>query len=190
MDFDTGARLREERERRRLSQRQLAAATGVTSGMISLIEQNRSSPSIATLKKILLGLDITLSAFFAAPDDTAGPKWFFRRAELREITPAAKRGEAGGGVVFRQIGRPGASPIQMLHETYAPGADTGPELYSHDAEEAGIVLSGRIQVTVGSESQILGAGDGYLFNSRTPHRFFNPGPDECVVVSACTPPTF
>ncbi len=65
MDFDTGARLKEERERRRLSQRQLAAATGVTSGMISMIEQNRTSPSVATLKKILAGLDISLGDFFA-----------------------------------------------------------------------------------------------------------------------------
>lgn len=189
MDFDTGARLREERQRRRLSQRQLAALTGVTSGMISMIEQNRTSPSVATLKKILAGLGISLGDFFAGTAET-GAKWYFRHAELREITPASRLGEAGGGVIFRQIGRPGASAIQMLHETYAAGADTGPELYSHDAEEAGLVISGRILVTVGEETQLLGAGDGYLFNSRTPHRFRNPGPETCVIVSACTPPTF
>lgn len=189
MDFDTGARLREARERRRLSQRQLAALTGVTSGMISMVEQNRTSPSVATLKKILTGLDISLGDFFAGAADT-GAKWHFRHAELREITPAAKLGEAGSGVVFRQIGRPGASAIQMLHETYSPGADTGPDLYSHDADEAGVVISGQILVTVGEETQLLTAGDGYLFNSRTPHRFRNPGPEICVIVSACTPPTF
>ncbi|WP_413851905.1 cupin domain-containing protein [Albidovulum sp.] len=189
MDFDTGARLKEEREKRRLSQRQLAAQTGVTSGMISMIEQNRTSPSVATLKKILAGLDISLGDFFAGTADT-GAKWHFRHSEFREITPKAKLGEAGGGVAFRQIGRPGASAIQMLHETYAAGADTGPELYSHDAEEAGVVIAGRILVTVGEETQLLGAGDGYLFNSRTPHRFRNPGPGDCVIVSACTPPTF
>ena len=189
MDFDTGARLKEERDKRRLSQRQLAALTGVTSGMISMIEQNRTSPSVATLKKILAGLDISLGDFFAGTADS-GAKWHFRHAEFREITPKAKLGEAGGGVVFRQIGRPGASAIQMLHETYASGADTGPDLYSHDAEEAGVVIAGQILVTVGEETQLLNAGDGYLFNSRTPHRFRNPGPGDCVIVSACTPPTF
>ncbi|MCB2127096.1 MAG: cupin domain-containing protein [Rhodobacteraceae bacterium] len=189
MEFDTGARLKDERERRRLSQRQLAAVTGVTSGMISMIEQNRTSPSVATLKKILAGLDISLGEFFAAGTDT-GAKWHFRREEFRAITPKAKLGEAGAGVVFRQIGRPGASAIQMLHETYAAGADTGPELYSHDAEEAGVVIAGQILVTVGEDTQLLSAGDGYLFNSRTPHRFRNPGPAPCVIVSACTPPTF
>lgn len=189
MDFDTGARLREERERRGLSQRQLAALAGVTSSMISLIEQNRTSPSVATLKKILSGMDVSVSEFFAGSADT-GAKWCFAHDELREITPVAKLGEAGAGVVFRQLGRPGASTIQMLYETYAPGADTGPELYSHDAEEAGIVISGEILVTVGDDTRLLGAGDGYLFNSRTPHRFRNPGTAPCTIVSACTPPTF
>ena len=77
MDFDTGTRLKEERERRRLSQRQLASVTGVTSGMISMIEQNRTSPSVATLKKILTGLDISLGEFFAGTTDS-GAKWHFR----------------------------------------------------------------------------------------------------------------
>ncbi|MGB7263363.1 MAG: cupin domain-containing protein [Albidovulum sp.] len=189
MDFDTGSRLKAEREKRRLSQRQLAAVTGVTGSMISMIEQNRTSPSIATLKKILAGLDISLGDFFARDADT-GTQWYFRGNELREITPEAKQGDAGSGVVFRQIGRPGASAVQMLHETYAPGADTGPELYSHDAEEAGIIISGQICVTVGDETQLLKAGDGYLFNSRIAHRFHNPGTEPCVIVSACTPPTF
>ena len=188
-DFDTGSRLKEERERLRLSQRQLAALTGVTGGMISMIEQNRTSPSVATLKKILAGLGISLGDFFAGSAD-AGTKWHFRHEELREITPEAKLGEAGARVIFRQVGRPGSSAVQMLHETYAPGADTGPELYSHDAEEAGIVISGQVLVTVGEDTQLLTAGDGYLFNSRTPHRFHNPGPEDCVIVSACTPPTF
>ena len=70
MDFDTGARLRQEREKRRMSQRQLAAVTGVTSGMISMIEQNRTSPSVATMKKILSGLGISLGDFFAGGAET------------------------------------------------------------------------------------------------------------------------
>ena len=189
MDHDIGARLKELREKRRFSQRQLAALTGVTGGMISMIEQNRSSPSVATLKKILTGLGISLSDFFSSGEDPA-QRWYFRAEDLREITPESRGAEPGRGVVFRQIGRPGASAVQMLHETYAPGAGTGPELYAHDAEEAGLVISGRVLVTVGDETQMLGAGDGYLFNSRTPHRFRNPGPEHCVMVSACTPPTF
>jgi transcriptional regulator with XRE-family HTH domain len=186
MSFDTGARLRAEREVRKLSQRQLAAAAGVTAAMISMIEQNRASPSIATLKKILAGLNIPLSAFFA-DDGTPDPKWHFTRDELYEITPKVA-GQAK--VRFFQVGRPGESALMILYETYLPGADTGPDLYAHDAEEGGIVVSGQIRVTVGAETRLLKAGDAYLFNSRQPHRFQNPGPEDCVVISACTPPTF
>lgn len=204
MEFDTGARLKAEREARRLSQRQLAQAAGVTGSMISMIEQNRTSPSIATLKKILAALDISLGAFFAS-DEPQQPSWFFRHDDLREIVPRARTGGgttsgttsgSGGGaaplpeVSFRQVGRPGASPLQMLHERYPPGADTGPELYSHDAEEAGIVIAGEITVTVGEETRRLRAGDAYLFNSRIAHRFRNTGDTDCIIVSACTPPTF
>lgn len=192
MAFDTGARLKAAREARRLSQRQLAAAAGVTGAMISMVEQNRTSPSIATLKKILSGLDMSLGAFFAEAEP-AGTGWYFRHEDLREITPEAKIGAAAEDtprVRFLQVGRPGASALQMLYERYPPGADTGAELYSHEADEAGIVVAGEILVTVGTETRLLAAGDGYLFNSRTPHRFRNPGARDCIIVSACTPPTF
>ncbi|MEZ5912152.1 MAG: helix-turn-helix domain-containing protein [Paracoccaceae bacterium] len=168
MSFDTGMRLKAEREARGLSQRQLAMAAGVTAAMISMIEQNRTSPSVATLKKILSGLGMTLGAFFADSDEPAS-KWHFRHDELREVTPQAKIGDGtcGGQVSFRQVGRPGASALQVLFERYTPGADTG-EPYSHDAEEAGVVISGEIEVTVGDEVRILRAGDAYLFNSSLP----------------------
>lgn len=187
MSFDTGARLKAEREARRMSQRQLAGAAGVTAAMISMIEQNRTSPSVATLKKILSGLDLPIAAFFAA-DAPPEPKWHFTRADLRAITPQGA--EASPAPRFLQVGGAGESQLMILHETYPPGADTGPDLYAHEAEEGGIVIAGEILVTVGGETRLLRAGDAYLFNSRQPHRFRNEGPGECIIVSACTPPTF
>ena len=187
MSFDTGARLKAEREARKLSQRQLAAAAGVTAAMISMIEQNRTSPSIATMKKILTGLNMPLSAFFAE-DEPVETKWHFAPDEFREITPEAAG--AGPKIRFLRFGNTADSALLMLYETYAPDADTGPETYSHDGEEAGIILTGRIELTVAGDTRILNKGDAYHFNSRLPHRFRNPGPDECVMVSAATPPTF
>jgi len=187
MSFDTGARLKAEREARKLSQRQLAALAGVTAAMISMIEQNRTSPSIATMKKILGGLRLSLSAFFAEEDPPAA-KWHFTPDEFREITPTSLGPMPG--VRLRRVGQAADSALLMLHEHYPPGADTGPELYSHDAEECGIVLTGQIEVTVGGETRLLQGGDGYHFNSRQPHRFRNPGSVDCTVISACTPPTF
>ena len=60
----------------------------------------------------------------------------------------------------------------------------------HDGEEGGIILSGRLEVTVDSERRILGPGDAYYFESRRPHRFRCVGGKACELISACTPPTF
>ena len=53
MSIDVGARLRSVRTTFGLSQRELARRAGVTNGLISLIEQNRVSPSVSSLKKVL-----------------------------------------------------------------------------------------------------------------------------------------
>ena len=60
MSIDVGARLKHVREVHGLSQRELARRAGVTNGLISLIEQNRVSPSVGSLKKVLDGLGIAI----------------------------------------------------------------------------------------------------------------------------------
>jgi mannose-6-phosphate isomerase-like protein (cupin superfamily) len=52
------------------------------------------------------------------------------------------------------------------------------------------VLQGRLEVTVADQVRTLSVGDAYRFNSRLPHRFRNTGSEDCIVVSACTPPSF
>jgi transcriptional regulator with XRE-family HTH domain len=64
MKIDVGARLRTVRTTFGLSQRELARRAGVTNGLISLIEQNRVSPSISSLTKVLDGLPMSLAEFF------------------------------------------------------------------------------------------------------------------------------
>lgn len=190
-DIDIGSRLRIARHAQRLSQRELARKSGVTNGMISQIEQNQSSPSISSLTRILDAIPMTLSEFFAEDFD-ASPKVFFKASELREInlTRMLPLGSADAEISLRQVGETSRHALQMLFERYAPGADTGAEMYSHNGEEAGIVISGRIEITVGTLKEIVEAGGAYIFDSRIPHRFRNTGDEECVIVSACTPPTF
>jgi quercetin dioxygenase-like cupin family protein len=79
--------------------------------------------------------------------------------------------------------------LLMLHETYAEGADTG-EAFTHPAQEAGMVTRGAIELTVGEETRVLRAGDGYYFDSRIAHRFRNVAPGTSEILSAVTPPTY
>lgn len=181
MDHEIAVRLRRVRERHGLSQRELARRAGVSNATISLIEHGRTDPSLGMLKKILEALPLSMGAFFAEEADAA-PQVFFARDELVEI--------GSGPISYRQVGgRLAERKLQLLHETYQPGADTGQSLLQHDGEEAGLVLSGLLEVTVGEQTRLLRAGEAYQFSSRTPHRFRNPGREPCVLVTACTPPT-
>lgn len=178
-----GGRLRQVRQIFGLTQRELARRAGVTNGAISLIEQNRVSPSISSLKKILDGIPMSLAEFFTL-DLSPSENVFFLAGELTEIA-------FGERISFRMVGR-GLKDrsLQMLHETYQPGADTGEAMLRHDGEEAGVVTKGRLLVTVGDQERLLGPGDAYYFRSQIPHRFRNCSAEPCEVVSANSPPSF
>lgn len=182
MSVDVGNRLRHVRLAHKLSQRELAKRAGVTNSTISLIESNASNPSVGALKRILDGIPIGLAEFFAFEPEKP-KKAFYASEELVEI--------GKGGISYRQVGDNlfGRS-LQIIKECYQPGSDTGKVPLVHEGEEGGIILSGRLEVTVDEERRILGPGDAYYFESRRPHRFRCVGPVPCEVISACTPPTF
>ena len=188
-DFDVGTRLKDLRQQYGLSQRQLADAARVPHGQISMIETNRSSPSVASLRKILGGLNMSMSEFFE-PDAPSTEQPFFAPSELHDLTALLYQGnEAAQRMMsLRQVGDAKSHGLQVLHERYDPGADTGATMIEHDANEGGIVVSGEIEVTVGTQIRVLKAGDAYLFNSREPHRFRNISDSPAELISACTPP--
>lgn len=182
-DSDVGARLRRLRQARRLSLRALADRAGVTAGALSLIENGKTSPSVSTLKKILAPLRLTLGSFFAA-DRPAEAGFVIRRSRLVNVA---------SGEGLRYLALPGLNAdraLQVMHESYAPGADTGREPYSHAGEEAGFCISGTIEITVAGRSEILRPGDAYSFPSTLPHRWRNTGRTAARLISACTPPSF
>ena len=180
---DIGTRLRLVRQVYGFTQRELARRAGVTNGAISLIEQNRVSPSISSLKKILDGIPLSLADFFTL-DFSPSENVFFAAAELTEIAFDAK-------ISMRMVGRSVKDrALQMLLETYAPGADTGEVMLRHKGEECGIIVAGCLIVTVGSQEKRLEVGEAYYFRSDIPHRFRNPGAIDCKLVSANTPPSF
>ena len=182
MDQDIATRLRTIRNKLQLSQRQLARQSGVANATISQIEAGKLNPTVSMLKKVLDGVPISLAEFFGDRFEVQD-RVFYRADELTEI--------ADGGVSYRQVGgNLDDRRIQLLRESYQPGAGTGKHAITHAGEECGIILSGRLQVTVGDQSRVLTSGDAYYFKSHQPHTFQNSGNAPCELVSACTPPTF
>lgn len=182
MTIDVGGHLRAVRTMYGLSQRELAKRAGVTNGTISLIEQNRVSPSVSSLKKVLDGVPMSLAEFFTL-DLQRAPQVFYGREELTDI------GDREVSLQLVAARRPNRV-MTIMHERYRPKADTGADMLSHTGEEGGVVVAGSIELTVGGQSRVLGAGDAYYFASAVPHRFRNVGDEPCEIISACTPPTF
>lgn len=176
-----GQRLRVVRDLYGLSQRELARRAGVTHGTISLIESERVSPSVASLKKVLDGIPLSLSEFFTF-DTRESRRIFYSADELPDM--------GSGDIVFRLVGADRQQrAMTVLHECYAPGADTGEAMLSHDGEEGGVVIRGEIELTVAGQQRMLGPGEAYYFESRLPHRFRNAGDAPCEIISANSPPS-
>ncbi|MBB4125385.1 transcriptional regulator with XRE-family HTH domain [Xanthomonas translucens] len=182
--MDIGARLHRVRTAHGLSQRELAKRVGVTNSTISLIEQNKVSPSVSSLKKVLDGIPISLADFFTQ-DLQIGPADapFYAADELPDV--------GSDGIHYYLVGqhRP-QRQMCILREVMPPGSDTGTAMLVHEGEEGGVVVAGEVEITVGAQVRVLRAGEGYYFESRVPHRFRNVGSEAAVIVSANTPATF
>lgn len=182
--MNIGLRLQEVRHKKGLSQRELAKRVGVTNSTISLIEQNKVSPSISSLKKVLDGIPISLSDFFTVDLDTnTNDTPFYGKDEQLDV--------GNGEIHYYLIGqnRP-QRQMCILREIMPPGSDTGKDMLSHEGEEGGVIIKGQIELTVADEVRVLGPGDAYYFESKSPHRFRNVGKTEAILVSANTPASF
>lgn len=182
--MDVGVRLQSIRKLKGLSQRELAKRAGVTNSTISMIEKNSVSPSISSLKKVLAGIPMSLVEFFSVDYEENGAAQIVYKAD--ELTDLSS-----GSVTMHLVGKGRqVRALAFLDETYPPGSDTGEEMLNHEGEEAGMLISGRLELTVGDEIFILETGDSYYFESPRPHRFRNPFDQPARLISATTPANF
>ena len=181
--MDIGVRLQAVRKGKGLSQRELAKRVGVTNSTISLIEQNKVSPSISSLKKVLDGIPISLADFFTMDLADGGDSPFYATDDQPDL--------GINDIHYFLVGQHRANrQMCILREVMPPGSDTGEAMLSHDGEEGGVIVQGQVELTVGDQVRVLGPGEAYYFESRQPHRFRNVGRVEAILVSANTPPSF
>jgi transcriptional regulator with XRE-family HTH domain len=173
-----GGRLREERERRGISLRELARRVGVSPSLVSQIELDRVNPSVSTLYSIVTELGMTMSEVFgdAEPAEPAPPRrpdgdGPVERAETRRIIDLAS------GVRWERLTPHSEQDVEFLRVTYPVGAESCPEdaLVTHGGREYGYVESGTLGVRVGFDEYELGPGASIAFDSSSPHRLWTIG---------------
>jgi transcriptional regulator with XRE-family HTH domain len=178
MDLAVGRRIRELRRTRQLSLETVVARTDLSIGFVSQIERGLSSPSLRVLATLADVLGVGIAALFGAtPRDDASGGVVTRQLQRAEL----KLWRSG---ISKQLLSPAGAEnrLNLFLVHLEPGGSTGDELYTHDGEEAGLVLEGEMTLTVDAETWSLKAGDSFRFASRRPHRFSNPADDAKAVV--------
>lgn len=179
-----GDRLREERRKAGLSQRELARRLGLSASMISQLESGVSKPSVGTLYAIVTELGLSLDRvirgedFEERPNGPAGSR--SRVSPL--VHPQDRQAiDLDSGVRWEELTAVSEEGVDFLHATYDVGGASTPDesLMRHHGREYGYVISGTLGIQIGFEEYELHPGDSIAFDSTRPHRLFNKG-DEPV----------
>lgn len=175
-----GHRLREERVRAGISQRELARRLGLSASLISQLESGQSRPSVGTLYSIVTELGVSLDRVIKGgdPPDAAGPDAGGPDDHSLVAHPGGRAAiELDSGVRWEELSVHREEGIDFLLATYEVGGASTPDrsLMRHHGREYGYVMSGRLGIQIGFQEYELDAGDSIAFDSTIPHRLFNKG---------------
>jgi len=177
-----GERIRNLRERRGRSLKQLASGTGLTQSFLSQVERDLTSPSVASLRKIAEALGTSVATFFAG----GSPNGRLVRKDDRPVLLHPQRRWRDTLLTPSMNGK-----LQVIWSEIEPGGGSGDEPYSHNSdEECVVVIRGKLDFWVGDEHYALEAGDALTFESRIPHKNRNPGPGKSQVLWVISPPSY
>ncbi|MGH2850273.1 MAG: helix-turn-helix domain-containing protein [Solirubrobacteraceae bacterium] len=193
-----GAQLRERRFENGMSLRELARRLDVSPSLVSQIETGKIQPSVRTLYAMVSELGVSLDEMFAPAEHEAPPPSI--NATISAKAPILPEPSGDGGLVQRagernvidleagvrweRLTTRNDREVEFLFTVYPVGSESSPadSLVRHNGREFGIVLTGKLNVTVGFDDYVLGAGDSVFFESTVPHRLHNEGAEDVSAV--------
>jgi transcriptional regulator with XRE-family HTH domain len=183
-----GPRLADLRTARKVRVSDLARRVSVSPSLISQIERGQSRPSVTTLFALAAALQVPVDAFFSEEPVAVTP--VVDAPPVPTGTWSGSTGAGGptpvlhaeerptidirGGVRWERLTPTALQGMEFMELVYQPGAESAEELYRHPGIEMVLVLSGRMDIHIGFEVNVLEVGDSIAFPSSLPHRYVNP----------------
>lgn len=174
-----GTKIREMRQQHNLTQEELADRCELTKGYISQLENDLTSPSIATLGDILSALGSSFSEFFK---DEKNEKAVFGEDDYIEK-------ESDGIVQHWLVPNAQKNLMEPLTVELAPGAAASEDI-PHEGEEFGYVIDGTIALYLGNKKYICRSGESFYFTADKTHRITNESHKKAKIIWISSPPNF
>lgn len=171
-----GYRIRDLRIRQRVTLKELAKKTGLTTSFFSQLERGLVSPSLRSLEKIAEALNTKISYFFEG--DERKELVFIKRSTTKR--PIDKKSK-----IFRQMLASSLLNIKMQPQVFTlrAGAELTKELIYPEGEKFGMVLKGRIEFLCDKEKLIFEKGDSiYCAHTQRPQKVKNIGKNKAQLL--------
>ncbi|AHM57411.1 transcriptional regulator, XRE family [Peptoclostridium acidaminophilum DSM 3953] len=179
--MDIGKKIKELRMAKSLTQEELASRCDLSKGFISQVERDLTSPSISTLVDILESLGTNLKDFFNEYEDE---KIVFTSDDAFETAD-----EELGYILEWIVPNAQKNDMEPILLTLEPGGRYKEE-EPHEGEEFGYVLSGNVEVHLGSRKHKAKKGECFYYKAKASHFISNPGKVQAKVIWISTPPYF
>ncbi len=176
-----GALIRMLRTKTRRSLGNVAESAGLSPGLLSQIERGMGNPSLTTLVKLAQALDVPVGRFFAGDQSTHA---LVRKGEHPRLQLA------DDNLVYELLTPNTHGRIGMIKTVVASGWTNENAPFVHDGEECVYLVDGKLTVSIGTTSYLLGEGDSVTFDSALPHWYRNDTDAAAITISAMTPPSF
>lgn len=180
-----GKKIRDLRSRRGLTVQQLAAASGLSKGFISQVENDRTSPSLATLRDLARALETSVA--YLVVEDEQVPH-VVRKGQRPQLAMN------GDNTRIEVLSSQPRRSLEILHAELPPGSTAVHQARQHTGEECVLCLEGRVTVISGEHRIVLEAGDSCHYDGRAPHAVENAGSSPArlliAIASAALEPAF
>jgi len=175
-----GDKIKVKRTQKNITLEQLAQKAGVSKGLISQIENNRTVPSLPVLFNIIHSLEENLRSFFEDMQDSFSNNHILlvRKGQGKLFSKEPVRGFSYKRILTHSIASQATDIVLLALKKKANRR----KMIRTDAFECKYMLKGSVEYQIGKETILLSEGDTLFFDGRTPHRLRNPGNADALML--------